>query len=146
MTKKEARAMISQQKQTLNAQTIVSQQWLDETHEFIRKIFGTSEESLALPMYGTYYNLHENRNDIDKAIRELDKFFDKYLGFIDKGLYKVDPEKTFIDGFKDSTIRKWFFTIATISFFIGYIYGAYDNPGSMFYRMLNGKIERTING
>ncbi len=126
----------------MNTGTVCTQQWLDLTNEVLRRVFGTHMESIILPSYFTYYDVDKNKLDPAHAVTELNIFFDSWIELINDGLYKVD-EKTFVDGFMNAQLRKWFISVAAFFLLIGYICGAYVNPQNVFHKMVKEKIQNT---
>ena len=55
MNKRKARRLIKELQDEVNPETVVQQFWMDKVQMYVQLIFGDAKDSVALPMFGTYY-------------------------------------------------------------------------------------------
>jgi len=66
------------------------------------------------------------------------------IALIKSGAIDSRFDKRFIEGFKNVQLRKWGIGVFVIAFVAGYVFGAYNNPQSVFYNILTKKVQKVI--
>ena len=87
MNKRIARKLIKEQRISLTPEELNNQWWLDKTHVYITTIFGDNSQSLAIPMYLTYYHLEPDILKATASVKRINELFDTYLVMVDNGIY-----------------------------------------------------------
>ncbi len=127
MTKKVAKKLITELQQSLNDDTVRQQFWMDKGHAYIHAIFGTPQESIALPMYYTYYNGDRNYENWDKQKinfrkQKLKELFDAYIVMIDNEVFK---QKNIFSRYNNATVWGILISIIISIFSLGLWNGNY---------------------
>ncbi len=91
MNRRKAKKLINELINTLNEHNIKDQFWMDKVQAYVQAIFGDKEQSIALPMFGSYYwdrpynERFANREQL--IVSRLKSMFDSYLVMIDNGVF-----------------------------------------------------------
>jgi hypothetical protein len=92
MTRRKARKLIKELQNTLNAENVKKQFWMDRVQGYVQAIFGTPKQSVALPMFGTYYSNDRPFKDlseeqVEARIKDLSALFQTYQVMIKNRVY-----------------------------------------------------------
>jgi len=141
MTKRNARKLIKELKSTLTPQSFEDEVWRQKGQLYIVSIFGP--ESLNVHYYWDYRN-ETDKNKTTQRVEGLNMLLDTYLASIDTIGIHYPPKKNIFEG--KNYWQVWGITspVLIFAFYVGYVFGANENPKSIYYNFLRTRIEKTI--
>ena len=122
MRKNKAKKLIKELQDSLNNENIIKQFWMDKVEAYVGAIFGNETQSIALPMFHTYYGDRPyskwiEDKTINKNIEALKDLFDTYIVLIDNDLIM---HRNWFSKFENWGIIGVLASIIVTSFSIGY--------------------------
>lgn len=106
MNKRRARKLIRELQREVDPLVVQQQFWLDKVQAYVQLIFGDSNKSIALPMFGTYYNDRyynnpgdhsEKANNVTERLSELFKTYQQMIDnsvFLHRNIFSNDSNGT----------------------------------------------------
>ena len=91
MNKRKAKGLIKELQAEISGNNIQNQFWMDKVQAYVQAIFGGSEESIAMPMFHTYYfdRPYSNwvkKDNLEEVVNKLKAMLDVYIVLIDNDL------------------------------------------------------------
>ncbi|HYD22034.1 MAG TPA: hypothetical protein VEB40_11210 [Flavipsychrobacter sp.] len=142
MNKQQAQKMIEELMSEVDEHNVITQFWMDKVQGYTQTIFGDHSQSIALPMFGTYYwdrPYHAwDQNKKELVVEKLKQMFSTYLAMINSGAFL---KQNFLSRFSTPeiiitivvTVLGLGVTLGSGLYNLGYLFGGQGGECKVFY-------------